>query len=172
MILSKISQEILIQYFLWRQSHWPVNTQEGKKSAPQQSRGLCKPQKGIVPANLSRGTENLPLTSLAPQSVNGRCLSTINFLDNSKVVDLFSLRSMLETKAFLLSPAELGAHFAKAYNKKSSIFADAALSTAGRFEPLAFGGGILRKNRIGQNPRIKNTFQKRGCLFAFLRKNV
>ena len=49
---------------------------------------------------------------------------------------------MLETKAFLLSPAELGAHFAKAYNKKSSIFADAALSTAGRFEPLAFGGGI------------------------------
>ena len=46
--------------------------------------------------------KNLPLASLAPQPVNGRCLTKINFLDNSKVVDLFSLHSMFEAKAFLL----------------------------------------------------------------------
>ena len=32
--------------------------------------------------------------------------------------------------------------------------------------------GILKKNRTGQELRIKNTFQKCGCLFAFLRKNA
>ena len=32
--------------------------------------------------------------------------------------------------------------------------------------------GILKKNRTWQELRIKNTFQKCGCLFAFLRKNA
>ena len=38
---------------------------------------------------------------------------------NRKVVHLFPLRPMLEAKAFFLSPADLGCHFAKAYKSKT-----------------------------------------------------
>ena len=64
--------------------------------------------------------KNLPLASFALQPVNGRCLSKINFLDNSKVVDLFSLRSMLEAKAFFLSPAELGVLISLKHTKENT----------------------------------------------------
>ncbi len=80
-----------------------------EKSGPPAKPGACvSPRRASYRQASQEALKNLPLASLAPQPVNGRCLSKINFLDNSKVVDLFSLRSMLEAKAFLLSPAELG----------------------------------------------------------------
>ena len=76
------------------------------KSGPPAKPGACvSPRRASYRQASQEALKNLPLASLAPQPVNGRYLSKINFLDNSKVVDLFSLRSMLEAKAFLHSPA-------------------------------------------------------------------
>ncbi len=75
-----------------------------------------KLQKGIVPANLSRGTEKSAacITCLARE----RALFLSEQLpDNRSVVDLFSLRPMLEAKAFSSLRQSWGAYFAKAYNR-------------------------------------------------------
>ena len=85
------------------------------------SGGLRNSKKGFVLASLSRDIEKLALASFTPQTVNKRFLSRINFLDNSKVVDFLSLRSMLEAKACILTPAEPEAHFAKDTKEKCPL---------------------------------------------------
>ena len=67
---------------------------------PGKAGDLCKPKRALYRQASQEALKKPPLVSLAPQPVNGRCLSKINFLKTVNMLIFFSLRSILEAKAF------------------------------------------------------------------------
>ena len=76
--------------------------------APGKAGSLRKLGKGILPASLSRGAEKNAACITCPAARKRAPFIQDYLSGNRKVVNFFPLRSMLEAKAFLLSPALLG----------------------------------------------------------------
>lgn len=80
-----------------------------QSQGPRLSRGLGVALEGHHVGKTSQEALNdLPLESFALQPVNGHLHTNSTLMYKKSILILFSLRSMLESKAFLLSPAEPG----------------------------------------------------------------
>ena len=74
----------------------------------------------MLPASLSRGTEPLPLASLAPHPVNGSSSLEIDGIYDLNLPVRGSLRSILEAKAFFTIPSRFGGIAKACKNEKTA----------------------------------------------------
>ena len=86
---------------------------------PGKAGGLCKPKRALYRQASQKALKKSPLASLAPQPVNGRCLSKINFLKTVNMLIFSRFARYLKRKLFTLPSRAGGSHFAKAYKRKS-----------------------------------------------------
>ena len=128
-----------------------------------------------MPASLSRGTER-STTCITCPTARKRALNTLNQPLSYKeiVITLFSLRSMLEAKAFLLSPAELGVVISLKHTRQRAVlthgpFFASVCTRLCQYVIWGFGNGLKKrrktKTQVAQNPESIEPQGFPGCIF-------